>query len=79
MTRQRKYSDDLNPRIKRLYKDGFSLSEIACLLDCHPEVVKRRLKTMGVKIRNRSEAMRQYHAKRILWEQKNYGESNAKE
>lgn len=64
MGRRQIYGDDLNPKIKQLYEEGFSLSRIAIKLKCHPEVIKRKLISMGVEIRNQSEAMKQFHEKR---------------
>ena len=64
MGRRQIYSDDLNPKAKKLYEEGFSLNRIAIKLACHPEVIKRRLVLIGVIIRNKSEAMKKFHEKR---------------
>ncbi len=62
--RKKKYSDDLNPEMVRLYGEGLSLYAIGKQLRVHPEIVKRRLMDAGVEVRNKSEAMTLYHAKR---------------
>ena len=66
MVRPKMYSDDDNERIKRLYtKDRESLSAIARMFNySSPEIVKRKLESMGVRIRNRSAAMKAIHKKR---------------
>ena len=64
MGRRKIYPDSLNPEIRRLYIAGNSLQRIAQELDMHPEIVKRRLRSMGIPIRNRGEAMKNFHARR---------------
>ena len=69
--RKKKYSDDLNPEMKKLYDEGLSLYAVGKQLGVHPEIVKRRLEKMGVQVRNKSSAMRLYH------QRKSEEESNA--
>ena len=69
MGRRKIYGDDLNPEIKRLYLDfNYSFNQISKELEIHPQVVKRKLKSMGVETRNLSKAMSNYF--------KNFGDNN---
>lgn len=61
MGRRKIYGDDLNPEIKRLYTDlNYSFNQIAKKLNIHPQVVKRKLQSMGIETRNLSIAMSNY-------------------
>lgn len=63
--RKRIYLEELNKDIFDLYVNQFmSLSFISQQLDVPPEIVKRRLKEMGVTIRSKSEAMILFHKKK---------------
>jgi len=63
--RKKIYSDDLNPKMVRMYKEqNMSLYAIGQELGVHPEIVKRRLQKSGVEIRNKSNAMKLYHKKK---------------
>ncbi|MHA2010076.1 MAG: hypothetical protein ACXADW_19085 [Candidatus Hodarchaeales archaeon] len=64
MGRKKIYSDDLNPQIKQLYESGKSLNEIRTILGVHPEIAKRRLIHMGIEVRNKSDAMVNFHAQK---------------
>ena len=62
--RKKIYTDELNPEIKRLYEEELqSMYAISQKLKVHPQVIKRKLISMGVYIRNKSEAMTLYYAK----------------
>lgn len=62
--RKKIYKDDLNPEIKRLYEEELqSMYAISQKLNVHPQVIKRKLLSMGVHIRNKSEAMILYYTK----------------
>jgi hypothetical protein len=70
MGRRKIVTDDMNPEIKKLYTNNDSLSEIGIKLNIHPQIVKRRLQSMGIKIRDKSQAMKIYHEKRRSNERK---------
>lgn len=62
MGRYKKHPESLNPDIKRMYvKENKSLREIGKYFSMHQQSVKRRLQSMGIEIRNRSEAMKTLH------------------
>lgn len=62
MGRPRKHGDEINSEIKRLYVDNsMSLNKISEVLSVHPEVIKRRLKLMGVPIRQLGPAMSNFY------------------
>jgi len=62
MGRRKKYGDDINPEILRLYEEeDKSLNQISIDLKIHPEIVKRKLKSMGINVRGRSDAMKNYY------------------
>ncbi len=58
-----KYNPGNDPLVAQLYKDGWSLHYIAVNFECHHETIKRRLKIMGVPVRNKSAAMFEFHKK----------------
>jgi IS30 family transposase len=64
MGRKQIYGDELNPEMKRLFEEGCSLREIGRRLAVHHEIVRRRLVNLGVKTRNRTEAMVQFHRRK---------------
>jgi len=61
MSRRQIYTDDHNDKMVELYKEGASLSSLAKRFSMHPQVVKRKLQKMGCEIRNKSQAMTNYH------------------
>jgi len=61
MGRKKLHGEEINPEIKRLYVDcNKSLKQISDILSVHPEVIKRRLKSMGIETRNLSDAMKNF-------------------
>ena len=68
MSNRLKYGDDHNNEILRLYvEEELSLSKIAQKFSMHPEVIKRKLKSMGViAIRGKKEAMMVFHRQRQI-------------
>lgn len=62
MGRRKKYSDSINPKIKELYVEkNMSLNQISQTLNIHPQICKRRLQSMGIDLRNQSQAMENFH------------------
>ena len=71
MGRKKIHGDEINPEIKRLYEEcNLSFNQISQKLGVHPEIIKRKLKSMGVITRNLSQAMSNYF--------KNFGGNDAK-
>lgn len=64
MGRSKKYGDELNPEVLKLYRQGLSMSAIGKKMGMPPQVVKRKLQQMGEIIRGTSEAMTLFHAKK---------------
>ena len=62
--RKKIYTDEMNPEIKRLYEEeDMSMYAIGQKLKVHPQVVKRKLISMGVEIRDKSAAMKLFYKK----------------
>ena len=66
MGRSKKWGDENNSEIKRLYvEENLSLKVIGNRFgSMHPEIVKRKLIKMGVTIRDKSSAMKIHHDKK---------------
>ncbi len=65
MGRRKIYTDDLNPEIKRLYtEENLSMHAISQEMEVHPQVIQRKLISMGIKVRNKSEAMKLFYSKK---------------
>ncbi len=65
MVRRREQGDEVNQEIRKLYVDeSLSLNKISSLLSIHPQVIKRRLKEMGVEVRTLSKAMTNFYSNR---------------
>ena len=65
MGRNAKYTTEHDVEIKNLYEqETMSLSKLGQKFKMPPEVIKRKLKKMGVTLRDRSEAMRLSHKER---------------
>ncbi len=65
MGRRKIYTDDLNPEIKRLYtEENLSMYAISQETEVHPQVIKRKLISMGIEVRNKSEAMKLFYSKK---------------
>lgn len=63
--RKTKYGSDRTPEIIRLYtEENLSLHAIFKKTGIHPQIVKRRLLSSGITIRNKSEAMKLSHKHR---------------
>lgn len=71
--RKKKYGDDINSEILKLYvEEELSLNAISIKIKVHPQIIKRRLQSMNVQIRNKSQAMKLSHQNR---KRVNYGKN----
>lgn len=62
--RKKIHTDEVNPEVRRLYeKELLSMYAIGLQLEMHPQVVKRKLISMGIYVRNKSEAMTLFYSK----------------
>ncbi len=73
MGRRRVHDDSSNSEIKKLYVSmKLSLGQISDIMCMHKQVIKRKLQSMGIEIRNRSDAMKQFYKNRRNLQEKKH-------
>ncbi len=64
MGRKKIHTDEINPEVKRLYvEENLSMYAIGKKLGMHPQVIKRKLKSMEIEVRDKSQAMTLFYSK----------------